>query len=63
MSWKFDPFIVDIVWITPIQTLSELAEINFGTQNNGDLEIDMGDRSNDISNIDQGLRIIDDGNI
>lgn len=63
MSWKFDPLICDIIWVTPVQTLSELADINFGEQLGGDLEIDAGERTNEISIIDQGLRIFDDGNI
>lgn len=63
MPWKFDPFLVDLVWVTPVQTITELADINFGEQMGGDLMIDAGDRTNDISNIDQGLRVFDDGNI
>jgi hypothetical protein len=63
MPWKFDPFIADIVWIAPGETLTELADISFGDQEGGDLEIDMGDRTNDISDINQGDRVFDDGNI
>lgn len=63
MPWRFDPFIADIIWVPPIGTITELADISFGDQTGGDMQIDMGDRSNDISDIDQGLRVIDDGNI
>lgn len=63
MSWKFDPFIMDIIWVPSMPTLTDLANINFGDQIDGDMDIDLGDRSNNISDIDQGLRVIDDGNI
>jgi hypothetical protein len=63
MPWRFDPFLVDLVWVPPVQTITELADINFGDQSGGDLTVDAGDRTNDISDIDQGLRVFDDGNI
>lgn len=63
MPWRFDPFLGDIIWVPAGQTITELADINFGDQEGGDLAIDTGDRTNDISNIDQGLRVFDDGNI
>jgi hypothetical protein len=63
MPWKFDPFIADIVWLPSGEPLVEIADISFGDQEGGDLEIDMGDRSNEISDIDQGFRVFDDGNI
>lgn len=63
MPWRFDPFLIDLVWMPPVQTITELANVNFGDQAGGDLTIDTGDRTNDISDIDQGLRVFDDGNI
>jgi len=59
MSWKFDPFIVDIVRIPTTKTLTELADISMGDAIESDLKIEMGDRTNDSSNIDQGLRVFD----
>lgn len=59
MPWKFDPFIVDIVWVAPTNTATELADIDLGNTQESDLRIEMGDRTNDSSNIDQGLRVFD----
>lgn len=57
MGWKFDPFQVDIVWVSHAETIMELAEINFGE--GSDLSIDIGDRTNELGDIDQGLRVLD----
>jgi hypothetical protein len=59
MPWKFDPFIVDIVWVPPTSTMNEPAIIDFGEKQDSDVLIDMGDRSNDSSIVDQGLRVFD----
>lgn len=59
MPWKFDPFVVDIVWVAPTNTATELADIDLGNTQESDLSIDMGERTNDSSNIDQGLRVFD----
>lgn len=55
MAWKFDPFIEDIVWQESSETIMEVSFIDFGSIE-GDLDIDAGDRTNDISVIDQGIR-------
>jgi hypothetical protein len=57
MPWKFDPFAIDLVWIPPAETITELSDVNFGEQEGGDLTVDTGERTNDISEIDQGLRV------
>jgi hypothetical protein len=59
MSWRFDPFLVDIIWVPRGQPKTELADIIFGDATESDLEISMGERTNDTSDIDQGLRVYD----
>ena len=56
MPWKFDPIMEDIVWTQPPELLKEGAIIDF---EDGDLAIDMGDRENDSSVIEQGFRIFE----
>jgi hypothetical protein len=56
MPWKFDPIIEDIVWVQPPELLKDGAIIDF---EDGDLAIDMGDRENDSSVIEQGFRIFE----
>lgn len=63
MPWKFDPFIIDIVWTPPGQSINELADITFGETTIGDLEIEMGERNNDVSEINQGFRVFENGDI
>jgi hypothetical protein len=62
MSWRFDPFLVEIVWTPPGTLQTELADITFGDSLQSDIEVLMGERTNDTSDIDQGLRVFD-GNI
>ena len=57
MPWKFDQFKAEIVWTEPPETFAELADIDMGTVQESDIQIDMGDRSIDSSQIDQGLRV------
>lgn len=59
MPWKFDPFLVEIIWTAPGQTITELADITLGDKEESDIIVDMGERSNDSSDIDQGLRVFD----
>lgn len=56
MPWKFDPIIGDLVWTQPPELLKDGAIIDF---EDGDLAIDMGDRENDSSVIEQGFRIFE----
>jgi len=58
MAWKFDPIGVDIVWTATSSELIESGNLDLGIVNS-DLSIDTGDRSNDSSTLDQGLRVID----
>lgn len=57
MSWKFDPINVDIVWALTSTEVVESGNLDAGGLNS-DLLIDTGDRSNDSSTLDQGLRVI-----
>lgn len=59
MAWKFDPFLVDLVWFTPPSDYIDSANINLGSSADSDLLIDTGLRENEGSEIDQGLRVID----
>jgi hypothetical protein len=56
MPWKFDPLIEDLIWTQSPDLIKDGATIDF---EEGDLAIDMGDRSNDSSVIDQGSRIFE----
>jgi hypothetical protein len=58
MSWKFDPISVDLVWAVTSTEIIESGSIDFGSLGS-DLLVDTGDRSNDSSTLDQGLRVID----
>ena len=65
MAWKFDPILIDIIWIANEETLTQVGTMSFGnvaslnpTQLSGDLYVDTGDRTNDNSIIVQGLRVI-----
>jgi len=53
MSWKFDPKLLDIVFVVDVTELSS-GVIDLGT---GDLSIDTGLRENEGSTLDQGERI------
>ncbi len=61
MSWRFDPTKVEIVWTTTTSELIESGSLDLGSLGS-DLSVDTGDRTNDSSILDQGLRVID-GNI
>lgn len=62
MAWKFDPFKIDIVWSSTVEDLVDSASIDLGV-GTGDLAIDAGDRTNEGSILDQGERILSNGNI
>jgi hypothetical protein len=55
--WKYDPIAVEIVWFP--ESSIEDGRIVFGQTIGDDLSVDLGDRTNDGSTIDSGLRIID----
>lgn len=57
MSWKFDPVNVDIVWALTSTEVVESGNLDAGSLGS-DLLVDTGDRSNDSSTLDQGLRVI-----
>lgn len=56
--WKFDTTSVDIIFVQINSTQIISGEVNLGSTAS-DLLVDTGNRSNDTSFIDQGLRIID----
>jgi hypothetical protein len=58
MSWKFDPFIMNLIWVAPIPIVEDVGDIDLGTMDS-DLMIDMGSREDSPSGIDQGLRVYD----
>lgn len=61
MAWKFDPTNVDIVWVVTTSEIIESGTLDLGDFTS-DLSVDTGERTNDSSIVDQGLRVID-GNI
>lgn len=61
MAWKFDPANIDIVWVFTTSQLIESGSLDLGSMES-DLSVDTGDRTNDTSIVDQGLRVVD-GNI
>jgi hypothetical protein len=59
MSWKFEFSTGEVAWSQSVIELVEEAMIDFGDTTDGDLEISLGDRTNEVSTIDQGLRVIE----
>jgi hypothetical protein len=62
MPWRFDPTLGDIVFavsVTQASESSDPANITFGDSGTSDLSLDTGDRTNDGSTLDQGLRILE----
>lgn len=59
MPWKFDAQSVDIVFVQITSQQVVAGSIDFGDNFQSDLTIDTGDRSNDLSTIDGGLRVVD----
>jgi len=59
MAWKFDPFLVQLVWIPSANTQEEATVSNFGYYLDSDIELSLGDRTNTSSSIDKGLRVSD----
>jgi len=58
MPWKFDPFKIDIIWVQPTSITDDVGDIDMGDLD-GDMVIDMGDREDTPSQIDQGMRVYD----
>lgn len=58
--WKFEPTSVDLIFVQINTQQIVSGEINLGGAAS-DLLVDTGDRTNDTSLVDQGLRIIDGG--
>lgn len=59
MPWKFDPFKEDLFWVEPILVTDGFGDIDMGHVLDADLSIDLGEREDSPSQIDQGLRIYD----
>ena len=58
MPWKFDPFKVEIIWVQPVTITNDVGDIDMGDLE-ADMVIDMGDRDDSPSQIDQGMRVYD----
>lgn len=58
MAWKFNAHSIDIVWVVTSTELVESGSLDLGSSTS-DLSVDTGDRTNDTSLLDQGLRVID----
>jgi hypothetical protein len=61
MAWKFDPQVLDIRWVVEPEEVITEGVLDLGGKN-ADISVDTGERTNDSSTLDQGLRVID-GNI
>ena len=59
MPWKFDAQNVDLVFVQISTQQIVSGSIEFGDEIDGDLIIDTGERTNTLSIIDNGLRVID----
>jgi hypothetical protein len=59
MPWRFDAQAVDIVFVIDTNTPVISGSIEFGSELDSDLTIDTGNRENDSSIVDNGLRVID----
>ena len=62
MAWKFDPQVLDIRWVVEPEEVITEGVLDLGEVVNADISVDTGERTNDSSILDQGLRVID-GNI
>lgn len=62
MPWRFDAQAVDIVFVIDTTVAIVSGSVEFGEEIGSDLSVDTGQRDNDSSIIDNGLRVID-GNI
>jgi hypothetical protein len=59
MPWRFDAQAVDIVFVIDTNVPIESGLLAFGEEIGSDLNVDTGNRENDSSIVDNGLRIID----
>jgi hypothetical protein len=59
MPWRFDPQAVDLVFVSFGTQQIVSGEVSFGEEIGSDLLLDTGERTNDTSIVDGGLRVID----
>ena len=59
MPWKFDAQNVELVFVQISTQQIVSGSIEFGDEIDGDLIVDTGERTNALSIIDNGLRVID----
>jgi hypothetical protein len=60
MPWRFDTQLGDLVFVVVSGgEASDPANLTLGDSSTSDLSIDTGERTNDSSTLDQGLRIIE----
>jgi hypothetical protein len=57
--WKYDYTIGDIIFFEVATENVVDGEVIFGDDVNSDLEMSLGNRDNDTSIVDQGLRVIE----
>lgn len=58
MPWKFDPFKESLVWVKPVVITTDIGDIDMGG-NDATITIDLGNRADSSSQIDQGMRVYD----
>jgi len=59
MPWKFDPFAGDLFWVQPVTITEDVGDIDMGDLLSADISIDLGEREDSPSQIDQGMRVYD----
>lgn len=58
MPWKFDPFNEELVWVASVLITEGIGDIDMGSVDS-DISIDLGNREDSPSQIDQGMRVYD----
>ena len=59
MPWKFDPFEEEIIWVSSVLITDDVGDIDMGDVVEADMVIDLGNREDSPSQIDQGMRVYD----
>ena len=57
MTWRFDPYKVELIFAPKIEIVEGIGDIDMGEYGDADLSIDLGSREDSPSQIDQGLRV------
>jgi hypothetical protein len=59
VPWKFDPFEEEIIWVSSVLITDDVGDIDMGDVVEADMVIDLGNREDSPSQIDQGMRVYD----